>query len=113
MAGVAAPGQKNTLHSFWSIRSAPQPAAVPMAVDLELSSMESLLRCEDCDEPLRGGFDAMELDDGAVELGSACSSCMRHICDTCAVLANERVCLACASRRAWLPNGFNSAASVP
>lgn len=92
------PAQKSTLHSFWRLPSAPF-GAQPMQLDVGSSSEASLeLKCEDCD---RASWhqDAMDLGDGALEQDAACNMCRRHVCDTCAVLGNARICLACASGR--------------
>ena len=56
------------------------------------------VRCEDCDQALRHD-DAMDIDEDVLEQEKACSVCRRHVCDTCAVLGKERICLACASGR--------------
>ena len=92
--------QKSTLHSFWNIPSAP---AQPMAIDSASSSNTDLaigLRCEDCDGSLRQP-DAMDvdMDDGMVQQESSCSSCRRQVCDRCAVVGLNRVCLPCATSR--------------
>lgn len=100
MAVEEEPVQKSTLHSFWKIEgAAPMPTTTThMAIDSGGSSATSLeMRCEDCDGTLRRD-DVMDLDDGFVELETSCVSCRRHVCDACAVLGNERVCLACVSR---------------
>jgi hypothetical protein len=39
------------------------------------------------------------MDDGAVRQESACSSCGRQVCDRCAVMGLNRVCLPCATSR--------------
>ena len=91
--------QRSTLHSFWRLPQQPSTSTA-MAVDPGPGIMTSNLlelRCEDCERPLRNQ-DAMELDDGMLEQETACGLCRRHVCDTCAVLGNERICLACASR---------------
>ena len=103
MAGVAASGiigakQKSNLHSFWRIRSEPVASSMAMEVDSVTSSTESLMRCEDCDGSIRRDDDTMDLDDGASDQGSACAICRRHVCDRCAVLGNERICLGCTNR---------------
>lgn len=87
------PAQRSTLHSFWNIGG-----SMPMAVDSNPSSVINLERkCEDCEGSLQP-VSAMELDDGFLEHESACAMCRRNVCDGCAVLGNERICLACASR---------------
>ena len=97
---TAAPAQRSTLHSFWNISSAPQPpTTVPMMVDaMPTSTQRGEMRCEDCDGSIRQD-DAMELDGGQLELEAACSSCTRQVCNRCAVLGNERICLACVTTR--------------
>ncbi|KAK5126600.1 hypothetical protein LTR85_009534 [Meristemomyces frigidus] len=90
--------QKSTLHSFWRIPHAPMDVQA-MQIDAgNASSWIPNLRCEDCERPLRHD-DAMELDDGRLIQEAACAVCRRHVCDTCAVLGNERICLGCASGR--------------
>ena len=92
------PQQKSTLHSFWNIGSSQPATIVPMSIDSEArSTNNSELRCEDCDSALRQG-DSMDLDDQYVEEETACSICNRHICDRCAVLGDERICLDCTNR---------------
>ncbi|KAF2486678.1 hypothetical protein BDY17DRAFT_291926 [Neohortaea acidophila] len=93
------PVQRSTLHSFWKIEgAAPVPPTTHMAIDSGGSApINPEMRCEDCDGTLRRD-DVMDLDDGIVELETSCVSCRRHVCDACAVLGNERVCLACVSR---------------
>jgi hypothetical protein len=56
------------------------------------------LRCDDCDEQLVRS-DAMSLDDGLVAEETACHVCRRQVCDGCAVLGDDRVCLSCAVMR--------------
>ncbi|KAK6389993.1 hypothetical protein LTR65_006045 [Meristemomyces frigidus] len=93
--------QKSTLHSFWRIPSAPvdlnamQIDAVARSVPFE----DAAMRCEDCERPLQHDNDAMELDSGMLEQETACAVCKRQVCDTCAVLGHDRICLSCASGR--------------
>ena len=90
--------QKSTLHAFWNISSAPVAARSLVATDSTLPSRnEWEWRCEDCDSSLRS-TDAMDLDEGAVEEETSCFLCRRYVCNGCAVLGDERVCLACANR---------------
>jgi len=90
--------QRSTLHSFWRIESAPAVGQA-MQVDGDRSTnMDMGMRCEDCDRALRHD-DAMDVDEGLLEQETACAMCRRHVCDTCAVLGNERICLGCASAR--------------
>ena len=88
--------QKNTLHSFWNIRAQPRPNDA-MAIDPG-PSLTSEMRCEDCDSSLQPQ-DAMELDEGTLDQETACNWCRKHVCDKCAVLGDERVCLCCATGR--------------
>lgn len=53
-------------------------------------------RCEDCDRRIQVE-DAMDLDDSIVGQESRCQTCLRQVCDMCAVLGVRRVCLQCAS----------------
>lgn len=89
--------QKSTLHSFWRIPQQP-PVSTVMAIDSgPILASNFGRKCEDCDSLLQGE-DAMDLD-GVEAQDKTCCSCRRHVCDTCAVLDNERICLACASAR--------------
>ena len=54
------------------------------------------LTCEDCNTPLQGQ-DAMDLDEGMFAQLTECCSCRRRVCDCCAVLGDQRVCLGCAT----------------
>jgi len=100
LATPFAPAQKSTLHSFWSINQAPAVSEpTQMQLDVEMaSSVRATLNCEDCDRSLRYN-DALDVDEDLVRQEMACGICQRHVCDICAVLGYERLCLACASKR--------------
>jgi len=96
---VAAQAQKSTLHSFWRLPTNAPSRAEAMQIDGGIQQGATLeVRCEDCDRALQHG-DAMDVDEGMLEQETACSVCRRHVCDTCAVLGNERICLGCANGR--------------
>lgn len=61
----------------------------------KICTVESSI-CDDCDRPLSSA-DAMDIDDAALETDSMCGTCGKHVCDNCAVLANQRQCLDCAT----------------
>lgn len=87
--------QRSTLHSFWKI--AQPPTAVSRMIDSgpQHNAMVDM-KCEDCERSLQHE-DVMELDDGVYAQETSCQSCHRKVCDTCAVLGDQRVCLACVS----------------
>lgn len=86
--------QRSTLHSFWKL---PPATTVPMAIDQGSSRMDlGQTRCEDCDRSLRAD-DAMDLDIDVALEETRCQTCLRQVCDACAVLGDRRVCLQCAS----------------
>lgn len=91
--------QRSTLHSFWHLPQGPtSTSSTPMSLDVHSSPMQPATPCEDCDGPLQHG-DGMQLDEALLDKESQCQCCQRKICDTCAVLGKERICLACASFR--------------
>ncbi|QIW97545.1 hypothetical protein AMS68_003063 [Peltaster fructicola] len=83
--------QKTSLHSFWSI---PQPLPARHTPEPSYVTGQYDQRCEDCDGRLKQE-DAMDVDD-AGEVSTSCHSCLRNVCDTCAVQGDQRVCLSCA-----------------
>ncbi|EMD89619.1 hypothetical protein COCC4DRAFT_186031 [Bipolaris maydis ATCC 48331] len=95
--------QKSTLHSFW--KELPAPPVQPIfSIPVQLNQSSSpLARCDDCDTPLRGEHDSMDIDmdtdlEGSVEGSSfACNDCGRNVCGTCAVVSATRHCLQCAT----------------
>ena len=91
--------QSSTLHSFW--RLPPTSTCVSQPMQIETASQpptSELLQCEDCDRSLRIA-DAMDIDESITEQESMCAMCRRHVCDGCAVLWDERICLGCANGR--------------
>ncbi|KAI7220218.1 hypothetical protein KC333_g2475 [Hortaea werneckii] len=91
--------QTSTLHSFW--RLPPTSTCVSQPMQIETASQpptSELLQCEDCDRSLRTA-DAMDIDESIMEQESMCTMCRRHVCDGCAVLGDERICLGCANGR--------------
>lgn len=97
-APIAQKPQKSTLHAFWNIAA---PPTQPPSVQLQLSHQANVPRCEDCDTPLEKDANDMDVDmdiDGSMERGSlACNDCGRNVCGKCAVVANTRHCLQCAT----------------
>lgn len=93
-----APAQRSTLHAFWNINSRPISTSTPseMIVDSgPVPATDPGLRCEDCDDSIRTE-DAMDVDGDLTIQETQCSTCRRTVCDRCAVLGDERVCLSCA-----------------
>ncbi|RMY23982.1 hypothetical protein D0867_01682 [Hortaea werneckii] len=91
--------QSSTLHTFW--RLPPTSTCVSQPMQIEAASQpptNELLQCEDCDRSLRTA-DAMDIDESTTEQESMCAMCRRHVCDGCAVLGDERICLGCANGR--------------
>ncbi|KAF2723948.1 hypothetical protein K431DRAFT_282642 [Polychaeton citri CBS 116435] len=94
--------QRSTLHSFWQL-PASQPIAKSkghdvMQIDSVMGSASSLeSRCEGCDGALKGE-DSMDVDDRVLDVDTQCQGCGRHVCDSCSITAEQRVCLGCASR---------------
>ncbi|KAI6854745.1 hypothetical protein KC343_g11837 [Hortaea werneckii] len=91
--------QSSTLHSFW--RLPPTSTCSSQSMQIERAGQpptSEFLQCEDCDGSLRTG-DAMDIDESMTEQESMCAMCRRHVCDGCAVLGDERICLGCANGR--------------
>lgn len=82
------PSQRSTLHSFWQLPQTPQtiqhgqPSQIPQ---------QEVLTCEGCDGVLipEYGVDTLEAE-------TACRACGKHVCNTCAITAEMRLCLDCA-----------------
>ncbi|KAL5395069.1 hypothetical protein PMIN03_007386 [Paraphaeosphaeria minitans] len=90
--------QKSTLHAFWSIPARPvHPSLVQMQPQREADAP----RCDDCDTLLEKDANDMDIDmdiDGPLANRSlACNDCGRNVCGKCAVVANARHCLQCAT----------------
>lgn len=102
-----APVQKSTLHSFWKQLPAPPVHAptAPMQHDQLAANGWNAPKCEDCDASLQSESGDMDMDidmDGtSTSNGSvspfACNDCGKNVCGTCAVAANARHCLSCAT----------------
>ncbi|KAI5206355.1 hypothetical protein E4T39_02462 [Aureobasidium subglaciale] len=80
--------QRSTLHSFWHL---PQNTQQPHAGMSRQPPPQEVLTCDGCDNVLvpEYGMDTLDLD-------TACASCGKHVCNTCAVAADMRLCLDCA-----------------
>ncbi|KAI4724672.1 hypothetical protein E4T49_07599 [Aureobasidium sp. EXF-10728] len=80
--------QRSTLHSFWHL---PQPSQTQQhGMPVQISQQEGLA-CDGCDRVLVAeyGMDTLDAD-------MACRACGKHVCDTCAITAEMRLCLDCA-----------------
>ncbi|WPG97514.1 Hypothetical protein R9X50_00029100 [Acrodontium crateriforme] len=85
--------QRSTLHAFWHINQ--QPEQTRMAVDsFQNSTTSAKILCSDCDRAILPD-DAMELENELVEQEAACHNCRWLVCDGCAVLGDQRICLTC------------------
>lgn len=96
---ASAPAQRSTLHAFWNINSTPTTALTSSAMIVDGRSTSTIgpgQRCEDCERPLQSE-DAMELDGDTGMQETACCLCARRVCDGCAVLGDQRICLGCAT----------------
>ena len=96
---LAAPKpQKSTLHAFWNITAPPAQSLQPQ---IQHAHNPHTPRCEDCDTVLESDANDMEVDmdiDGAMDRSPfACTGCGRNVCGKCAVVANARHCLQCAT----------------
>ncbi|KAH0286235.1 hypothetical protein M436DRAFT_53122 [Aureobasidium namibiae CBS 147.97] len=85
-----APPQRSTLHSFWHL---PQPSHIPQQHTDTSISQQEVLACEGCDGRLIPeypyGMDTLDAD-------TMCTACGKHVCNTCAITADTRLCLDCA-----------------
>ncbi|KAI7556622.1 hypothetical protein KC319_g10044 [Hortaea werneckii] len=91
--------QSSTLHSFW--RLPPTLTCSSQLMQIERAGQpptSESLQCEDCDGSLMPA-DAMDIDEALTEQESMCAMCRRRVCDGCAVLGDERICLGCANGR--------------
>jgi hypothetical protein len=92
--------QKSTLHAFWNIGPQPMSMDTASSTNSSSSNLSVVLRCEDCDGSLRhADFMDVDMSDGMVQQESACAGCARQVCDRCAVMGLNRVCLPCATSR--------------
>ncbi|KAI5237168.1 hypothetical protein E4T43_08130 [Aureobasidium subglaciale] len=80
--------QRSTLHSFWQL---PQHTQLSHAGMSHQTLRQEVLTCHGCDSVLvpEYGMDTLDLD-------TACGACGKHVCNTCAVAADMRLCLDCA-----------------
>ncbi|THY74198.1 hypothetical protein D6C95_10102 [Aureobasidium pullulans] len=78
--------QRSTLHSFWHL---PQPSQLPQHGIP--ATQQDAMTCDGCDRVLTPeyGMDTLDQD-------TACEACGKHVCNTCAVTAEMRLCLDCA-----------------
>lgn len=84
------PTQQQSLHRFWNIAS--QPTA-HSSVDMNAASTASA--CEDC---------GTDMATASTDAAQACFGCGKHVCFSCSVsnLGEEKRCLRCANRGAWV-----------
>lgn len=110
--GAAQGGAQRSLHSFWTIPSAPNatPAAQPIA-------RSEATACDECGIDLPGSDSgAMDMDmdvDGRMD--PACGPCGRRVCGQCSVtnVDGMRRCLQCAGRKVWVGGlGWTTAPGV-
>ena len=84
------PPQKSTLHSFWHLPQASQTQQYESAPRIP---QQDVLVCEGCDGVIMPesvyGMDTLETD-------TMCRACGKHVCNTCAITAEVRLCLDCA-----------------
>lgn len=78
--------QRSTLHSFWHL---PQPSQLPQHG--MPATQQDAMTCDGCDRVLTPeyGMDTLDQD-------TACGACGKHVCNTCAITAEMRLCLDCA-----------------
>ncbi|THZ56248.1 hypothetical protein D6C85_10629 [Aureobasidium pullulans] len=78
--------QRSTLHSFWHLPQASQLPQHGMP-----ATQQDAMTCDGCDRILTPeyGMDTLDQD-------TACGACGKHVCNTCAVTAEMRLCLDCA-----------------
>ncbi|THY50669.1 hypothetical protein D6C97_06953 [Aureobasidium pullulans] len=78
--------QRSTLHSFWHLPQASQLPQHGMP-----ATQQDAMTCDGCDRVLTPeyGMDTLDQD-------TACGACGKHVCNTCAVAAELRLCLDCA-----------------
>ncbi|THX71329.1 hypothetical protein D6D08_05541 [Aureobasidium pullulans] len=78
--------QRSTLHSFWHL---PQPSQLPQH-GMPATQQDAMI-CDGCDRVLTPeyGMDTLDQD-------TACGACGKHVCNTCAITAEMRMCLDCA-----------------
>ncbi|KEQ84095.1 hypothetical protein M438DRAFT_397616 [Aureobasidium pullulans EXF-150] len=78
--------QRSTLHSFWHLPQASQLSQHGMP-----ATHQDAMTCDGCDRVLTPeyGMDTLDQD-------TACGACGKHVCNTCAVTVEMRLCLDCA-----------------
>ncbi|KAG6010004.1 hypothetical protein E4U21_000445 [Claviceps maximensis] len=94
--------KQQSLHQFWTIRSAPAPSS---SLSANASMLSAPRACEDCGARLGGGGgDVMDVDVDVDDLPTettACVACGKHVCFGCSVsnLGEQMRCLRCAGRK--------------
>jgi hypothetical protein len=86
----AQPLQKSTLHSFWHL---PQTSQTPQYEMAPRIPQQEIVVCDGCDGLLQSespyGMDTLDVE-------TMCTACGKHVCNTCAITAETRLCLDCA-----------------
>ncbi|KAI4734887.1 hypothetical protein E4T50_14592 [Aureobasidium sp. EXF-12298] len=86
----AQPPQRSTLHSFWHL---PHTVQTPHHESALRIPQQEVLVCDGCDGMIVPesvyGMDTLEKD-------TMCKACGKHVCNTCAITAETRLCLDCA-----------------
>ncbi|EFQ30837.1 hypothetical protein CGRA01v4_12901 [Colletotrichum graminicola] len=108
---AAARNMQKSLHSFWTIKSAPPPNPDPSSAPFVDRAALSPISCEDCGTGLGssdGAADGMDIDDACsygagFEADHSCGACGRQVCSHCSItnLGAQRRCLQCVGRTPW------------
>jgi hypothetical protein len=82
--------QNSTLHSFWHLPQASQISQYEIAPRIP---QQEVLVCDGCDGVIVSespyGMDTLDIE-------TMCKACGKHVCNTCAITAETRLCLDCA-----------------
>ncbi|KAI4849778.1 hypothetical protein E4T44_03134 [Aureobasidium sp. EXF-8845] len=82
--------QRSTLHSFWHL---PQASQIQQYNTSPRVPQQEIVECDGCDGRIVPespyGIDTLDAD-------TRCTACERHVCDTCSITADTRLCLDCA-----------------
>ncbi|KAI9715238.1 MAG: hypothetical protein M1812_006048 [Candelaria pacifica] len=91
---------QSSLHAFWSLpHRIPTFTSPAPLLSTSSSLVDSQPTCEDCDCLIDSpnGFDTMDIDNIPGQEDISCRECSRQVCDRCAVIAEGRTCLECAT----------------
>ncbi|KAK2046777.1 hypothetical protein LZ31DRAFT_493204 [Colletotrichum somersetense] len=107
----AARNTQKSLHSFWTIKSAPPPPSIDLSSAPSVNRAAALfpISCEDCGAGLGSPDGGMDVDDACGYYGAGfeadrcCGACGRHICSHCSItnLGAQRRCLQCVGPTPW------------